>query len=693
MKKFLVLLFGVFVVILMMGGCVNLEGILPFLNKAPEIISEPAITATEDQLYSYRVKAIDPNGDDLNYSLSIKPKRMSIDIKNGLISWVPVNNQVGTHRVTVEVSDGKLSIIQDFEIEVFNVNNPPQILTYSPVGLNTGLNEGESIKFEVQAQDIDVNTTLSYQWLLNGKEESSSCGTGNDSEGSWIYSAGHGDYSQKIVKVLVSDEELQDYVQWNITINDITSPTQPSLNIVLSPTNVSPQTLSGTKESNTSIWINGAEAISANSEITWSYDFVLTEGENSISIIAKDMAGNESKETNTNIILDISTPATPGLDSVISPTNFSSQILSGTKEANSSIIINSAEVISLNSSIDWSYSYILSEGTNSISITSCDSVGNESPPVTTTIEYDLNIYVDVGNISGIEDGTQTHPFNSITEAIEAATPGKSVIVAAGTYNESLIINKSIALQGASRDNTFINGSSLTGNLISLEEDNITISGFTIDGNNSTSVGIYFDNHSFISINNNIIKNNKDYGVDYINSSPVIEDNNIENNSSSGIKVAINGAGIIRNNSIVSNQHGIRTYGDSHPEISRNNIYHNNTGIFCRGSSTPIISYNTIYNNSGYGIRIDDALGNSVNPDIGGGDGKSDGQNKITGNSVHGVSNITTHNIYAKYNWWGDDDGPKYPYNPDGNAGLFSDWAYWSKSGGDIIFEPYLTAEP
>ncbi|GAJ14571.1 unnamed protein product, partial [marine sediment metagenome] len=102
---------------------------------------------------------------------------------------------------------------------------------------------------------------------------------------------------------------------------------------------------------------------------------------------------------------------------------------------------------------------------------------------------------------------------------------------------------------------------------------------------------------------------------------------------------------------------------------------------------------TISNNSGYGILIDNILGNLVDPDIGGGDGQSDGQNKITGNSIHGVSNKTTHNIYAKYNWWGDATGPKYPNNPDGNTALLSDWAYWSKTGGDIIFTSHLTTEP
>ena len=777
MKRFFALLFGLVAVILMMEGCVNLEGIFPFLNKAPVLISEPIITATEDQLYSYQVEAIDSNGDDLNYSLIIKPEGMRIDSENGLISWTPVNNQVGTHQVTIEVSDGKLNVPQNFKIEVSNVNNPPQILTYTPVSLNAGVNEGESIKFEVQAHDIDLNTTLSYKWLLNGKEALNSTGSGNDLKSSWIYSAGYGDYSQKIVKVLVSDGELEGYMQWSITIKDVIPPAQPSLNTVISPTDISSQILSGTKEINTSIWINGVEVISVNIDTIWSYSFDLSEGINNISITSRDIAGNESLSITTIIILDTSAPGAPTLDAVVSPTNISpqtlsgakevntsiwinnieiipinsstnwtydfnlsegendifiisqdlagnesgevtakitldtisptiptlnevitptnisSQILSGTKEINTSIWINGVEVISVNIDTTWSHSYTLSEGNNNISINSSDALGNESSPLTTTIEYDSNIYVNAGNTSGIEDGTKAYPFDTITEGIEAVVYGKSVVVSAGTYHEQLIINKSINLQGESWNNTFIIGSGLTGNLITIEADYATITGFTIDGTNSTAKGIYFDNCSSININNNTIQNNVSYGINYSNSSPTIECNDIKDNDYSAIDIAMGGGGIIRDNSLINNLYGIRSCGDSSPEITGNNISNNNTGIYCRESATPIISYNTISNNSGYGILIDNLLVNLVNPDIGGGDGQSDGQNKITGNSIHGVSNKTTRNIYAKYNWWGDAAGPKYPGNPN-NATISSDWAYWdtTKKQGPIDFSSYLSVE-
>lgn len=692
MKKFFVLLFGLIILILI-GGCQNLGDLFPFLNRAPIITSEPVTTALEGNLYSYQVEVSDPDGDTLVYFFTLKPEGMNINDENGLITWTPTNDQVGMHQVIIEISDGKHSVQQNFEIEVVNVNNPPQILSYFPANLSFEINEGDSVKFEVQAHDIDLNTTLNYQWFLNGNEVLKSTGSGNDSKSSWIYSFGYGDYGTKTVKVLISDGELEDSAQWKVTVNDITPPSKPTLNSVTSPTNISPQILSGMKEADTSIWINGIEAIPIDTSTEWSCSFKLSEGENNISITSKDATGNESNEIIATIILDTIIPESPTLNNVNSPTNILPQILSGTKEANTSIWINGVEAVPLDSSTDWSYSFDLTEGENNISITSRDTVGNESSPVTTVIEYDLNIYVDAGNTSGIEDGTKTHPFNTIAEGIDVVAPGKSVIVSAGTYDEQLVVNKGITLQGAGKETTFIYGTCLTGNLITLEADHITITGFAIDGENGTSVGIYLNGYSFININNSLIKNNSDYGISYSNSTPTIEDNNIESNNYSGIEVGSGGGGIIRNNSIISNQYGIRTCSDSSPEINNNDISNNsNTGIYCQESATPVISYNTISNNANCGILIDNILGDLVNPGIGGGEGGSAGKNNITGNQIHGVSNKTSHNIMAKNNWWGGTTGPKYPGNTN-NAALVSDWAYWdnvNNEDGAIIFDPYLT---
>jgi len=863
MEKLFVLLI-VLIVTIFIGGCQSLEELFPFINKAPVILSEPVITAIEGNLYSYQVKANDPNGDTIYYSLGLFPEGMSIISENGLIDWLPTNNQVGIHRVVVEISDGRKSTPQDFEIEVSNMNGSPQILSYFPGNLNVNINEGDSVRFEIQAEDVDFNTILNYKWYLNGSLVSNSSVTpasGSIFVNNWTYSTDIGNSGQKTVKVIISDGALSDDVQWKINVNDVTPPSKPTLgaitsptnisnqvlsgakesnssiwingteavaissntawlfsfnlsegkndisitsrdtagneslavtadivldsiapdvptlnevitptnispqilsgtkeanssicingteavalnssttwlysfdlseginnisitsrdalgneslavtadivldsiapgvptlNAVISPTNISPQTLSGTKEANSSIWINGTEAVVLNSSTAWLFSYNLSEGKNDISITSRDAVGNESLAVTADIVLDSIAPGVPTLNEIITPTDISPQILSGSKDANSSICINGIEAVALNSNTTWSYSFGLSEGTNNISITSRDALGNESSAITSTIKYDLNVYVDAKNVSGIENGTETYPFNTIAEGIEAAVSGKSVTVAAETYNEQLVINKGITLQGESKNNTFITGTGFTGNLITITADNIIISGFFIDGSDSTEIGIEIDNYSSITIENNFIKNNKDYGINYCDSNPTIQNNTIESNGSSGIDIGNGGLGTIQNNSITSSTYGIRACGDSSPEINNNYIISNsNSGIYCRDRATPIISYNTISDNSYCGVIIENILGNTVKPDIGNeypSEGQSAGGNKITGNKNYGIYNKTNQTINAVNNWWGDAAGPKYP----GDFSSSGDRVYWSETGGDIIFDPYLKTEP
>jgi len=82
----------------------------------------------------------------------------------------------------------------------------------------------------------------------------------------------------------------------------------PGLDQVTSPTNVSPQTLSGTKGSNTSVWLNGTQIVSLDAQTTWTYQMVLAEGSNSIDLISKDSNGNESTATTGSILYDITAP-------------------------------------------------------------------------------------------------------------------------------------------------------------------------------------------------------------------------------------------------------------------------------------------------------------------------------------------------------------------------------------------------
>ena len=68
------------------------------------------------------------------------------------------------------------------------------------------------------------------------------------------------------------------------------------------------------------------------------------------------------------------------------------------------------------------------------------------------------IYVDASNNTGVEDGTQQHPFNTITEGLFIAQNGDAISVAPGTYLEdTLLIEHCVSITGDNRSSTIVEG--------------------------------------------------------------------------------------------------------------------------------------------------------------------------------------------------------------------------------------------
>lgn len=82
----------------------------------------------------------------------------------------------------------------------------------------------------------------------------------------------------------------------------IVGPVAPTINSVISPTTDSTQTISGTKDADSSVWMNEEEIISLNSLTEWNYNLYLVIGENDIEIIAKNSNGIKSAAATTTII-------------------------------------------------------------------------------------------------------------------------------------------------------------------------------------------------------------------------------------------------------------------------------------------------------------------------------------------------------------------------------------------------------
>src|SRR5262249_17421656 len=74
-------------------------------NKPPAIVSQgPALASLER--YEYLVRANDPDGDVVSYSLATGIPGMSIDKTSGQLVWIIAPGTKGTHKATVLVEDG-----------------------------------------------------------------------------------------------------------------------------------------------------------------------------------------------------------------------------------------------------------------------------------------------------------------------------------------------------------------------------------------------------------------------------------------------------------------------------------------------------------------------------------------------------------------------------------------------------------
>lgn len=218
----------------------------------------------------------------------------------------------------------------------------------------------------------------------------------------------------------------------------------------------------------------------------------------------------------------------------------------------------------------------------------------------TTIEVDPNpfncsvpanvIYVDDDSVNDPgpndiaisdpnENGSSEHPFDEITEAINASVYSDEIIIRQGIYYENITLKHGINLLGSGANVAIIDANGY-GDVVNVQVHNVTISGLTLRNSGEDDLG------------------HLNCGVYLCNAySTVIKDNVITNNK---IGIGIwNGANYeIKNNTIEKNNDGLfiyRSEGNSgNPTIINNTIVDNeNSGIILRVMASPVISNNII----------------------------------------------------------------------------------------------------
>jgi subtilisin family serine protease len=110
----------------------------------------------------FSVQATDEDGDDLSYKWKMNDLTAGSSMS---LSFETDESHVGSHFVTVEVSDGALSASESWGLQVIAVNNDPVIKWYTPEE-GSVFSENDQITFEVGASDPDGDL-LTYEWRSN----------------------------------------------------------------------------------------------------------------------------------------------------------------------------------------------------------------------------------------------------------------------------------------------------------------------------------------------------------------------------------------------------------------------------------------------------------------------------------------------------------------------------------------------
>lgn len=144
------------------------------VNDAPEIINEPSgpTIVDEDEELVIHLVSEDLDGDTLTWSDD--SDLLDIDPGTGRIVFTPGQDEVGSHTVTITLSDGRGGEdIVVLNIEVENVNDAPEITSMLPT-TGTKVKAGKTITLSSTASDEDGDA-LTYTW----KDGDTVLGTGD----------------------------------------------------------------------------------------------------------------------------------------------------------------------------------------------------------------------------------------------------------------------------------------------------------------------------------------------------------------------------------------------------------------------------------------------------------------------------------------------------------------------------------
>jgi parallel beta-helix repeat protein len=250
----------------------------------------------------------------------------------------------------------------------------------------------------------------------------------------------------------------------------------------------------------------------------------------------------------------------------------------------------------------------------------------------------LEVPASAANL-GVGAGGQ---YKTIQQAVDAAKPGDTVLVAAGTYAENVVVNKPLTIAAADRSalptvkaansgqdvflltssGVYIDGLALVGGASGVElqhTSNCVVTNCTVYGN---VFGVYMVGATANEVSNNNLNSNG-FGI-YLDES---SGNNLSGNSalhetggggqatySDGIYLYYSDSNNVTQNNLSANHvYGISLFHSSGNDISNNTISADeHIGVrLGEASNNNTLSFNTIGGNGQLGVLVLNAQGNQI----------------------------------------------------------------------------------
>src|SRR4029077_18054240 len=204
-------------------------------------------------------------------------------------------------------------------------------------------------------------------------------------------------------------------------------------------------------------------------------------------------------------------------------------------------------------------------------------------------------------------------YSTIESAVTAANAGDTILVAGGRYNESIVIDKSLNLTGASSSGSIINATGTGRAAVTIVNAFYgAIQGFTIIDHDFFNNSLTISGSSHVTVSGNRMTASMESNGTYVyESSDVTIMANTFTGNLYGVAVQGGFSNLVEANNSTGNVAGLAVFGSQADKVTDNVFRHGSFGLRLLGSSGNIIARNVIANNSFAGTYLENSTGNRV----------------------------------------------------------------------------------